>query len=117
MIRDSLLKWREATELLVRVLDVNDDDLRDGVIEQVEQLLHQREQLQQAIQPPFTEQEQQLGQQLLVLEQQLNEKLQKYLLVIREDIEGQQKKKGSAQAYIDPYNKVLRDGTFYDKRK
>lgn len=117
MIRDGLIEWRDTTELLLRVLDVNDDDLRDGVIEQVEQLLNKREALQQMIQPPFTDDETILGKELLVLEKELDAKLKLYLNTIRQDIEVQQKKKGSANAYLDPYSKVYRDGTFYDKKK
>lgn len=116
MIRDSMIQWRDATELLVRVLDVEDDELREGVIQQTDQLLTKREQLQLSILPPFTEEEQVFGQELVQLENELEIKLKNYLQNIREDIGILQKKKGSAQAYIDPYNKVFRDGTFYDKK-
>lgn len=117
MIRGSLKEWKSATELLIRILNVQDESLRDGVVVQTEQLLNKREELQGSIHPPFTEEEQVLGQALLELEQELDAKLKFYLKVIRKDISVHQTKKVSVHAYMDPYSKVFRDGTFYDSKK
>ena len=117
MIRESLREWQSVTELLIRILSVQDENLRDGVVQQTERLLNKREQLKSAIHPPFTEGEQQLGQVLLELEKELDANLMSSLKTIRQDIGEQQKKKVSVNAYMDPYNKVFRDGTFYDKKK
>ncbi|WP_144509557.1 flagellar protein FliT [Bacillus sp. FJAT-22090] len=117
MIRGSLKDWRKATELLTRILDVREEDKRDAVIEQVEKLLTEREELQPNIQPPFTDEEQEFGQELLQLEKILQAKLKVFMKDIRLDISEQQKKKVSVNAYMDPYNQVFRDGTFYDKKK
>ena len=46
MIRESLKTWRNATELLVRILDVREEEKRDAVIEQVDKLLDERDALQ-----------------------------------------------------------------------
>ena len=117
MIRDSLNEWKKATELLIRILSVQDESLRDGVVKQTEQLLNKREELQGSIHPPFTEEEQALGQALLALEKDLDAKLKMYVKAIRKDIGVQQTKKVSVHAYMDPYSKVFRDGTFYDNKK
>ncbi|TQR17642.1 hypothetical protein [Psychrobacillus soli] len=117
MIRDSLKDWKKVTELLTSILDVREEDKRDAVIEQVDKLLTKRDELQAAIQAPFTDEEQAFGQELLPLEKILQVKLNVYLKDIRLDISEQQKKKVSVNAYMDPYNQVYRDGTFYDKRK
>lgn len=117
MIRDSLKEWKSATELLIRILSVQDESLRDGVVLQTEQLLNKRESLQESIQPPFTEEEQELGQALLELEKALDAKLKFYLKAIRKEIGVHQTKKVSVHAYMDPYSKVFRDGTFYDSKK
>ncbi|SER65140.1 hypothetical protein [Psychrobacillus sp. OK032] len=117
MIRDSLKDWKKVTELLTRILDVREEDKRDAVIEKVDKLLTERDELQTAIQPPFTEMEQMFGKELLPLEEILQAKLKVYQKDIRLDISEQQKKKVSVNAYMDPYNQVYRDGTFYDKRK
>lgn len=117
MIRDSLQEWQRVTELLIRILSVQDETLRDGVVQQTEQLLNKREELKVVIHPPFTENEQLLGQELLKLEKKLDTMLKLSLKTIRDDIGNQKKKKVSVHAYMDPYSKVFRDGTFYDKKK
>lgn len=117
MIRGSLISWRKATEKLILILDIQDEEKRDEVIEQLESLLVERENLQPSIQAPFTEEEFSFGKELLPLEKILQAKLNVYLKDIRVDIADQQKKKVSVNAYMDPYNQVFRDGTFYDKKK
>ncbi|MDI2589730.1 flagellar protein FliT [Psychrobacillus sp. NEAU-3TGS] len=117
MIRDSLKDWKRVTELLTRILDVRGEDKRDAVIEQVDKLLTERDKLQPTIQAPFSNEEQTFGEELLPLEKTLQAKLKVYLKDIRLDISEQQKKKVSVNAYMDPYNQVYRDGTFYDKKK
>jgi len=117
MIRDSLIFWRNTTELLIRVLNVQDEDKRDSIIEQVEKLLIERDVLQTSIEAPFTEEEKELGQELIMLNQELDNMFTGYMKDIRIDISDQQKKKVSVNAYVDPYGQVYRDGTFYDKKK
>ncbi|MFX3675306.1 MAG: hypothetical protein ACE3JQ_12800 [Paenisporosarcina sp.] len=117
MIRESLNVWRHATESLLRILDVRDEEKRDGVIEQVEKLIGDRDELQPSIQAPFTNDELAFGQALVPLEKELQTKLAIFTKDIRLDITEQQKKKDSSNAYTDPYSQVFRDGTFYDKKK
>jgi len=116
MIRDSLIFWRNTTEQLIRVLSVLDDEKRDSIIEQVEKLLGERDVLKPSIGAPFTEEEKVFAQELLELEEELSENLKGYMKNIRIDISDQQKKKVSVNAYVDPYDQVYRDGTFYDKK-
>ena len=117
MIRESLKNWRSVTEQLVRLLDEREEEKRDGVIELLNDLLNRRDELQPSIREPFTEEEMAFGQELLPLERILQAKLKAYMKDIRLDISEQQKKKVSIHAYMDPYNQVFRDGTFYDKKK
>ena len=117
MIRESLISWRDVTEMLIRILNVQDEDKRDTIIEQMDKLLDEREALQTFIQSPFTDEELVFGQKLLPLEKLMTEKLELFMKTIRFDITDQQKKKVSLHAYMDPYNQVFRDGTFYDKKK
>ncbi|QFF98192.1 hypothetical protein PB01_04795 [Psychrobacillus glaciei] len=116
MIRNSLMAWRNATELLVRILDMREEDKRDAVIEQMEKLLDERDTLQPSIQAPFTNEEEAFGKELLPLEAALQEKMKLFMNDIRLNITEQQKKKVSVHAYMDPYAQVYRDGTFYDKK-
>lgn len=117
MIRESLLEWQSVTELLIRILKVSDEELRDGIVLQTEQILNKRGQLQKNIQAPFTDDEEILGQKLLELEKELDAQLKSHLNDIREDIGVHQTKKASVHAYMNPFSKVYRDGTFYDSKK
>lgn len=117
MIRPELKEWREATERLIQITVATPADEREPVIEEINKLLDKREKLQPEIQGPFTNEENELGQDLLSLEEQLQKRLSAFSKSIRLDIAENQKKKGTVQAYIDPYSQVFRDGTFYDKRK
>lgn len=117
MIHESLLEWEKTTKELIQLLNLNDEKLRDNVIGQVEQLLNKREMLQSAIQPPFSKEENDFGQNLLMLEKELDTKLKMYLQDIHKDMQQHKKKKISVHAYLNPYNKVFRDGTFYDNKK
>lgn len=117
MIRQSLTSWKTITEQLLRILHVMEEDKRDIVIEQIDTLLNEREALQTSIHAPFTEGEQLFGQALLPLEEELDSQLKLFRKAIRSNISEQQKKKVSMNAYMDPYDQVFRDGTFYDKKK
>ncbi|MEK5206265.1 hypothetical protein [Psychrobacillus sp. FSL H8-0510] len=117
MIRESLKDWRIVTEQLIHILDEREEEKRDAIISQIEELLNKRDEFQQSIQQPFTDEEKTFGQALLSLEKILQVKLKVYMKDIRLDISDQQKKKVSVHAYMDPYAKVFRDGTFYDKKK
>ncbi|SDM43476.1 flagellar protein FliT [Psychrobacillus sp. OK028] len=117
MIRESLTTWRNVTEQLVHILDERDEEKRDSIIAQIDKLLNQRDVLQPSIQEPFSDEEKSFGQELIQLEKILQAKLKVYMKDIRIDISDQQKKKVSVHAYMDPYNQVFRDGTFYDKKK
>lgn len=117
MIRPEITEWWKATERLLEITINTPGEDRDPVIEEINQLLDLREKLQPAIRTPFTPEEQAFGQELLSLEEQLQKRLSAFSKSIRLDIAENQKKKGTVQAYIDPYSQVFRDGTYYDKRK
>ncbi|HWL22206.1 MAG TPA: hypothetical protein VNR38_00395 [Ureibacillus sp.] len=117
MIRESLIEWKSTTELLIRILDVQDEELYDRVIEKVDSLLNKRELLKPTIQLPFTKEENEFGQNLLDLEKVLDKQLKLFSMDIQKNIQVQQKKKVSVHAYLNPYNKVYKDGTFYDKKR
>lgn len=117
MIREGLIEWQRVTELLISNLKIVDEDLRDGIIQQTEQILSKRDQLQKEIHAPFTDEEEKLGEVLHKLEEKLHIHLKSFLNNIRKDISANHTKKASVQAYMNPYSNVFRDGTFYDKKK
>ncbi|MEG9295772.1 flagellar protein FliT [Mangrovibacillus sp. Mu-81] len=90
---------------------------RDYVIEKIDNLLKERQSLLGSIQPPFTEDEQVLGKQMMAWNQEIDRKLILLRTEIKRDMNGLTKKKTSAQKYTNPYENMQHDGMFYDKKK
>ena len=117
MIRESLLNWKVVTDSLIQCLEKDITHERESSIQQINELLDIRESYKKDIFPPFNDDEKDFGKTLIKLESILAEKLEILAKNISVDIELNQKKKTSLQAYLNPYNKVFRDGTFYDTKK
>lgn len=117
MIRPALKAWGEATNRLLQLSEEFSAELRDETIAEIDELLNVRDQLQQHIQAPFTEEEEVFGKQLVELEKVVQQKLQTFTNKIRIDINKAQSKKGTIKNYVNPYSNLERDGTMYDKRK
>ncbi|MFC7685706.1 hypothetical protein [Ureibacillus sp. GCM10028918] len=117
MIRESLKEWETITEVLLQILESNVSKNREYVIQQIDELLEKREIIKSDILPPFNSDEMIFGQKLLNLEEELADKLNDFAKNISGDLEVNQKRKTSLHAYLNPYNKVFRDGTFYDAKK
>jgi flagellar protein FliT len=107
---------QEATHQLIGLLQQDHLD-RDVRIEKIQSLLDQREEILKSIQPPFTQQEKELGKQLVELDQQVKQLLQKQKQEIQRDLKQLHMKKESNQKYTNPYESLPVDGLFYDKQK
>ncbi|MFJ8246256.1 flagellar protein FliT [Peribacillus asahii] len=112
---EALQTFYEATNELIQVLQQGEGD-RDVRIEQIQVLLNQRDELLKFIQPPFSESEQALGRQLVQLNQQVDQLLQKQKRAIQQDMKQLSLQKKSNQTYTNPYESLATDGVFYDKR-
>jgi flagellar protein FliT len=112
---EALQAFQEVTNQLIGLLQQEKAD-RDIRMEKVQQLLNQREELLKSIQPPFTEQEKELGKRLVELDQQVKHLLQQQKQAIQHDLKSLHVKKQSNQKYTDPYDSLPVDGLFYDKR-
>ena len=112
---EAIQALHEATQQLIELLQQNHLD-RDVRIERIQSLLDQREELLKSIQPPFTQQEKELGKQLVELDQSVNQLLQKQKREIQQDLKRLHMKKESNQKYTNPYESMPVDGLFYDKQ-
>lgn len=117
MIRDEMKEWKVATQTIIQLLAVTEEEKREQVIERVDHFLSVRDQLQPKIRAPFTEEEEDFGQELILLDQKMNAKLSLFMKAIKSDIQGTQSKKTSVKQYVDPYNRVARDGTYFDTKQ
>ncbi len=91
--------------------------IEDEEIKTIDHLIEQRGEILSSIQPPYTEEEQALGRQIL----QWNTIIDRKLAVLRDEIKremnGMNKKKTTAKKYSNPYENMQTDGYFYDQKK
>ena len=113
---NALQGFYEISNQLIHLLQQDNLD-RDVRIENIQNLLGQREALLGAIQPPFSQEEQELGNKLVEQNQQVEQLLQKQKQEIQQDIKRLHLQKESNQKYMNPYESLSIDGVFYDKRK
>jgi flagellar protein FliT len=105
----------KMTKRLLDLLQAADDN-RDSQIEGVEELLDQRGDILPSIQPPFTEEEQKLGREINLMNQEIEQHLQKLSRAVKEDLHEVKVKKQTMGKYANPYEALQTDGVFYDKR-
>jgi flagellar protein FliT len=90
---------------------------RDETIEAIQRLLSQRDELIQQLRPPYSEEEQELGMQMVSLNEAIAEKLQQLKQQIQQDLKAIKQKKMANQNYMNPYQSLAIDGMFYDKKR
>ena len=105
----------KTTSQLISVLETEPD--RNQKIELIETLLEKREQSMAKIQPPFSESEQDLGKQVVELNQRVTLLLEQQKAEIQRDLKQLNVKKESTNKYVNPYQSLSTDGMFYDKKK
>ncbi|MGG3738378.1 flagellar protein FliT [Aeribacillus pallidus] len=107
----------EVTKQLLHVLQTMEGKDRDEVIQSIQKLLNKRQALLPSIQPPFSEEEIELGQELVRINQQIEPLLKQLQMDIQKDRNSFEKRKQSVKKYRNPYESLQFDGMFYDKRK
>jgi flagellar protein FliT len=94
-----------------------ENEARDSYIDRVEGLLTQRQSMLLQVQPPFSAEEQQLGKEIVKMNKIIDEQLEKRKEEVSKDIRHLKQKEQQANKYVNPYENLSFDGTFYDKRK
>lgn len=105
------------TKEMIETLQNNGNHDRDTRIQKVEDFLEKREQLFESIKPPFSDDDQLLGERLVLLGKKFDVLLMNLKLEIQRDMNGLNKQKKSMNQYTNPYANLQSDGFFYDKRK
>lgn len=92
-------------------------EARDRLIESIDAMLNKRETLVQQVQPPYTEEEVQLGKQIVEMDRIIKEKMHHVLGSIEGDLRRLKQKKDSDKTYINPYkNLETVDGMYVDNK-
>ena len=90
---------------------------RENAISRLDDIIGIREKLQQDIQPPFTDEEKQLGELCVKLNEELAKIMAKRRMEVARDMKLVRKQKQHNHKYANPYEAILTDGIYYDKRK
>lgn len=92
-------------------------EARDETIEAVRRLLLQRDELIEQLKPPYTDEEQEMGIEIVSLNETINQKLEHLKQQIQQDLKATKQKKTANQNYVNPYQAISVDGMFYDKKR
>jgi flagellar protein FliT len=112
-----VLELYQVTEALYREVQKQESkENREEQIERIVKLLDERQSLMDKLQPPFSEEENELGQQLVQLNKVIDAQLQKIFAEIKMDIKDLKVKKAKSTKYSNPYESISTDGMFFDKR-
>lgn len=112
-------KVYEITESIHQLLFNQDKELeREQLIEQVNELIDQRQKEVDQLAPPYTEDEMKLGQKTIQIDKVINEKLTVLFKNIQEDMKEVQQRKVQTKSYINPYGKLkTTDGMYLDSKQ
>lgn len=111
-----VLQFYDLTIKLIQLLEKYPGK-RDDKIAQIEMILSQREELMKVMVPPFTHEEVEVGKNIIQLNSRLTQLLQSEKTTIQKELKDLKKKKETSIKYVNPYQNLLTDGMFYDKRK
>ncbi|WP_163539832.1 hypothetical protein [Gracilibacillus sp. YIM 98692] len=93
-------------------------DERDTIIEQVMDLMEERQAVMKQVQPPYSEAEKELGAQAIMLDKHLQHKLSIIFQKIKKDMRETKKQHKSNQQYLNPYKNLANyDAMFLDSKK
>lgn len=90
---------------------------RDQTITQLTELLKQRDVYIQQLKAPYTQEEMTMGQEILEKNLFIDQKLKAIMSDIVHDRQTLSKKKRTSSYYKNPYQKIMRDGVFLDKKE
>ncbi len=113
-LREYYLVTKDAIEALS---DVSWKKDREKAMSKLDDIIMIREHLQKDIQPPFTDEEKQLGESCVKLNDELTKAMAKRRMELARDLKVVREQKQHNQKYANPYEAMLTDGVYYDKRK
>lgn len=107
----------ETKQLLALLKKQEDTQDRDQQIEQINTILDRRQSMLLQMKPPYTKEEETIGQKCIVMEKEIQFLLKSEKEKIQKDMKSLKNRKDSREKYVNPYKSINHDGMFYDKRK
>ncbi|ADI28064.1 flagellar protein FliT [Geobacillus sp. C56-T3] len=110
--------WRLTKELLEATALPWPSEDREERLRMVDRLLLEREELLRKLRPPYSEEEQRLGREIIAWNGEIEKRLHRVCDEIRSDLRMAGAKRQANTRYVHPYEQPLSfDGMFYDKRR
>jgi|SRR5690625_3933302 len=118
-MKNELNKIMNITEQLLNLLQTEPTAKeREQVIHQLNELLEQRDQYIKQLSPPYTAEEEKLGQQIVKMNEQITKKMLSIQNQLKREMKQMKRSKQSAEVYVNPYRDVRSiDGMFLDQKK
>lgn len=114
-IQGLLLLTEQLQELLDREITSKN---REKTIEQIDYLIEMRGKYLQKVAPPFTEEEKEVGRQIIDKNVFIQKKMDCLFSNLKDEMRQVKQKKQSNRSYLNPYKSVQAlDGMFMDKKK
>src|SRR5690625_2584914 len=102
----TLQKIYQMTEQLFFLFDQQERQNRTPILERMNILIEERERLLKQLSPPYTTEETALGKQIIELNDQVQEKMNRFQNQLKKDMIKMNKQKQSAQGYYNPYKDI-----------
>ncbi|SES71340.1 flagellar protein FliT [Salinibacillus kushneri] len=94
-------------------LDRDQEDLLQSMTD----FLNKRENIMNQVKPPYSDEEKQLGKEIVSMDREIETSIQKQFAQLKGSMKQIQTQKRNNQKYINPYQNVSTvDGMFFDKR-
>lgn len=118
-IMNRVEKVYDVTVQLKEILDQEvTSNIRESVIQQINELLEHRGSYLEELTPPYSDEEKNLGNKLIPINQSIEKQLQELFQQLKVEMKQFNKQKKSNQTYRNPYKDVqTMDGMFLDKKK
>ncbi|GAB4072941.1 hypothetical protein GCM10028778_06040 [Barrientosiimonas marina] len=114
-------KVQELLALTQQMEKLLDGDIyaenRDDVMANVQDLLEKRDKLLHQIEPPFADDESDMGQQVIEINHRVERKMNEQFAELKQVMKQVKQQKKSNRSYINPYAQVkTADGMYMDSR-
>ncbi|GAB6891055.1 MULTISPECIES: flagellar protein FliT [Geobacillus] len=110
--------WRVTKELLEATALPWPSEEREERLRTVDRLLRERQELLWKLRPPYSEEEQRLGREIIAWNEEIERRLHRVGDEIRNDLRMAGAKRQANARYVHPYEQPLSiDGMFYDKKR
>lgn len=116
---NQLSKLYQTTLELKSILDKDiTSEKREQIIEQINKLVEQRSIEMSQITPPYTKHENQLGQEIVLLNTEIEKEMNKLFEALKQEMKLIKKQKETNRSYINPYGKMTStDGMYVDSKQ